>query len=113
MLTGLVVAAVTIAATTPDTMAGLYGNTLVAIDGGIESHFYYKPDHTFTGMVPKFYFKLSGSWREQPDGTICRVFDPPLPTIKNPDCGPMAVRSVGERKTFDNGDSQTLVQGIR
>ena len=96
-----------------DDMQAFYGNTLVTIDGGIESHFYYKPDHSFTGMVPEFYFKLNGRWSEKPDGTICRVFDPPLPTVKNPDCGPMLVHRLGEKKTFDDGDSQALVPGIK
>lgn len=96
-----------------DDMQGLYGNTLVTVDGGIEARFYYKPDHTFTGKVPEFYFKLSGTWSQKPDGTICRVFDPPLPTVKNPDCGPIAVHAVGDKKVFENGDSQALMEGIR
>ena len=101
------------AVTPPDDMAGFYGNTLVTVDGRIESHFYYKPDHTFTGTVPQYHYDLKGRWRENPDGTVCRVFDPPVPKVKNPDCGPMLVHAVGELKTFDNGDSQTLVPGIQ
>jgi hypothetical protein len=94
-------------------MAAFYGNTLITTDGGIESHFYYKSDHSFTGSVPQYHFDLKGRWHEMPDGTICRVFDPPLPRVKNPDCGPMLVHTLGEHQTFDNGDSQTLVPGIK
>lgn len=113
MLAGFVVAAVTVAASPADPMANFYGNTLVTVDGGIESHFYYKPDHTFTGEVPQYHFNLSGNWNEKPDGTVCRVFEPPVPRVHNPDCGPMAVHAPGDKKTFDNGDSQTLVEGIK
>lgn len=28
-------------------LSAFYGNTLISIDGGIESHFYYNPDYTF------------------------------------------------------------------
>ena len=96
-----------------DDMATFYGNTLITVDGGIESHFYYKPDHTFTGNVPQYHFDLKGRWREKRDGTVCRVFDPPVPRVKNPDCGPMLVHTLDEQHTFDDGDSQTLVEGIR
>lgn len=96
-----------------DLLQSFFGNTLITVDGGIESHFYYKPDHTFTGKIPAFYMVVKGTWSEKPDGTICRVFDPPLPTLKNPDCGPMRVRKVGDRAIDTNGDSEKLVQGIQ
>lgn len=96
-----------------DLLQSFFGNTLISVDGGVESHFYYKPDHTFTGKVPAFYMVMKGTWSEKPDGTVCRVFDPPLPTLKNPDCGPMMVRKVGDRETDPNGDSEKLVQGIQ
>jgi hypothetical protein len=113
MLAEFILAAAATIAPPPDDMAGLYGNTVISKDGGIESHFYYAADHTFTGTVPAFYFALKGSWRENADGTVCRVFDPPLPRVKNPDCGPLAVHQVGDRKIFDDGDSQALVPGIQ
>lgn len=96
-----------------DLLQSFFGNTLISIDSGIESHFYYKPDHTFSGRIPAFYMVLKGTWSEQPDGTVCRIFDPPLPTLKNPDCGPMPVRKLGDRETDPNGDSETLVPGIQ
>ncbi len=96
-----------------DALSGLYGNTLISVDGGIESYFWYKPDHTFTGSVPAFYFALKGTWTQNADGTICRIFDPPLPTMKNPDCGPMLVHKVGDAETDANGDREELVAGIR
>lgn len=113
MLALVVMLVTATAGASTDDMAAFYGNTLVTSDGGIESHFYYKPDHTFTGIVPQYHFDLKGRWREKPDGTVCRVFDPPVPRVKNPDCGPMLVHAVGENKTFNNGDSQTLVEGIK
>jgi hypothetical protein len=105
--------ATTVAIPPPDDLTALFGNTLVTVDGRIESHFYYNPDHTFTGAVPQYHFDLKGRWRENPDGSVCRVFDPPVPRVKNPDCGPILVHAVGETKTFDNGDSQELVPGIQ
>jgi hypothetical protein len=104
--------ALAMAADAGDTCASLYGNTLVSVDGGIESHFWYKPDHTFTGSVPQFYFRLKGTWSQNPDGTICRVFDPPLPMVKNPDCGPVLVHKPGDSETDAHGDSEKLVAGI-
>lgn len=104
--------ALSLAADAGDTCASLYGNTLVSVDGGIESHFWYKPDHTFTGSVPQFYFALKGTWSQNPDGTICRVFDPPLPMVKNPDCGPVLVHKLGNSETDGHGNSEKLVPGI-
>ncbi len=96
-----------------DVLANFYGNTLISLDHGIESHFYYRPDHTFTGKVPAYYMVFKGTWYQKPDGTICRVFDPPLPTLQNPDCGPMRVGKVGDREREPNGDAEKLVAGIR
>lgn len=101
------------ASATTDGLQAFFGNTLISVDGGIESHFYYKPDHTFTGKIPAFYMVMKGTWSEKPDGTVCRVFDPPLPTMKNPDCGPMRVHKLGDHETDANGDSENLVPGIR
>ena len=96
-----------------DVLACFYGNTLVAKDGDIVSHFWYKPDHTFTGTVPAYYLVIKGTWSEMEDGTICRVFDPPLPTIANPDCGPMLVRKPGDVAADGNGHKEKLLAGIQ
>ncbi len=96
-----------------DRLAPLYGNTLIATDGGIVSHFWYKSDHTFTGTVPAYFYPLKGSWTQNSDGTICRNFDPPLPKVKNPDCGAILVRKVGDKQTDAQGHSETLVAGIK
>jgi len=106
-------AGITVVRAATDDLAGFYGNTLVTVDGGIESHFYYRQDHTFTGKVPAFYMVLRGTWKEQPDGTICRVFDPLPPTMKNPDCGPMLVRKVGDKAKDNTGHREKLVAGIQ
>lgn len=109
----LLASSVAAAASTADDMAAFYGNTLITVDGGVESHFHYQPDHTFTATVPQFHFDMKGRWSVAPDGDICRVFDPPLPLVPNPDCGPMLVHSLGEHQSFPNGDSQALVPGIQ
>ena len=98
---------------TPDEMGELYGNTLITRTGSYTVHFYYKPDHTFSGTVPAYMFRFQGTWSEMPDGSICRIFDPPLPRTKNPDCGPLPVRRVGEEEKEPNGDAAKLVAGIR
>jgi hypothetical protein len=96
-----------------DQLSSLYGNTLVARDGGIVSHFWYKPDHTFTGIVPAYAYTLKGNWLRKSDGTICRNFDPPLPTVRNPDCGNILVRKLGDKLTDINGHSETLIAGVQ
>lgn len=96
-----------------DTLASFYGNTLVCRDGGIESHFYYRPDHTFSGKVPAYYMEFKGTWKQMADGSICRVFDPPLPTLKNPDCGPVFVRKIGDKNRQPDGHAEKLVAGIQ
>jgi len=101
------------AARAGDDLTPFYDNTLIAVDGGIESHFWYKPDHTFTGKVPEYSFDLKGTWSENDDGTICRVFDPPLPMVKNPDCGPMSVHAVGDVAVDTHGHGEKLVAGIQ
>jgi len=96
-----------------DEMAEYYGNTLISRDGGYVSHFYYKADHTFSGRVPAYMFEFQGTWQQMPDGTICRVFDPPLPRVKNPDCGPLLVHHLGDNENEPNGDTEKLVPGIQ
>ena len=96
-----------------DLLASLYGNTLVACDGGIVSHFWYKPDHTFTGTVPAYAYALKGHWTQKSDGTLCRNFEPPLPTVRNPDCGSLLVRKLGDKLTDANGHSEMLIAGVQ
>ena len=96
-----------------DVLTSFYGNTLISRDRGVVSYFYYRPDHTFSGKVPAYYMVFKGTWYQRPDGTICRVFDPPLPTLKNPDCGPMLVAKVGDLEREPNGDAEKLVAGIQ
>jgi len=96
-----------------DALADFYGNTLVCRDRGIESHFYYRPDHTFSGKVPAYYMVFKGTWYQASDGTVCRVFDPPLPTLKNPDCGPLFVHRIGEKDHEPDGHAEKLMAGIQ
>jgi len=95
-----------------DPMADYYGNTLITRDGGYVSHFYYKPDHRFSGKVPAYMFAFQGTWSLMPDGTLCRIFEPPLPRTKNPDCGPLRVHRLGDEEREPNGDAAKLVAGI-
>lgn len=95
-----------------DPMAAYYGNTLISLDGGIESFTYFKPDHTFTGKVPAYGFTYQGTWSF--DGEkLCRIYDPPLPGEKNPDCGPLRLNKIGDKEKDPNGDGQVLVEGIQ
>lgn len=112
-LTVATAAAAAAASISSDSLSDFYGNTLVSRDHGVVSYFYYKPDHTFTGKVPAYYFSFKGTWTQRPDGTICRTFDPPLPTMTNPDCGPMLVHRLGEKEIEPNGDAEKLVAGIQ
>lgn len=117
MLLSSAVVAVTVESTQPaapqnDILAGFYGNTLITLDNGIKSYFYYNADHTFTGKVPQFYFALKGTWFVNEKGEVCRVFDPLPPTLTNPDCGPMLVHKVGEMGRDPTGHAEKLVAGI-
>ena len=96
-----------------DSLSALYGNTLIATDGGIESHFWYKADHTFTGTVPAYSYPLKGTWIVNGEGIVCRNFDPPLPTVRNPDCGAILIRKLGDKRSDANGHTETLVAGVR
>ncbi len=96
-----------------DAMAAYYGNTLISRDGGYVSHFYYKADHTFSGKVPAYMFAFQGTWQQMPDGSICRIYNPPLPRVKNPDCGPLLVHHLGDKENAPNGDAAKLVPGIQ
>lgn len=112
-LSSLVVAA-SLGAEAPktDILSGFYGNTLETVDKGIETYFYYKPDHTFTGTVPQYGYPLAGTWSINRKGEVCRVFDPLPPMMSNPDCGPMLVRKVGDRGRDKTGHSERLIAGI-
>lgn len=96
-----------------DILAAFYGNTLVTVDDGIKAYFYYKPDHTFTGKVPEFYFALKGTWNVDQKGEVCRVFDPLPPRMTNPDCGPMLVHRVGDAGSDASGHKERLLAGMR
>lgn len=95
-----------------DPMSAYYENTLISLDGGIESFTYFKPDHTFTGKVPAYGFTYRGTWSLDGD-TLCHIYDPPLPGEKNPDCGPLSLHKIGDKEKDANGDGQVLVEGIR
>ncbi len=96
-----------------DILSPLYGNTLIANDGGIESHFWYKADHTFTGTVPAYSYPLKGTWIVNADGVVCRNFNPPLPLVKNPDCGAILIHKLGDKRTDGHGHTEILVAGVQ
>jgi hypothetical protein len=96
-----------------DPMASLYGNTIVMVDsGGLESHTHFNPDHTFDGVAPAYNYPFKGTWNIDPNGELCRVFDPVPPTVTNPVCGPINVHAVGDKWTDPKGGTMTLVAGV-
>jgi hypothetical protein len=107
------IVAPTISSADQDILSDFYGNTLISKDGGYESHYYYKPDHTFTAALPAYYLVLKGTWSQSSDGQVCRVFSTPLPGVKNPDCNVMLVHKVGDVDAESNGDSERLVEGLQ
>ena len=96
-----------------DVLNGFYGNTLISKDGDYETHYFYKSDHNFTATLPVYYLALKGTWTQDANGEICRVFSTPLPGVKNPDCNVMQVHKVGDTETEANGDSEKLVAGLQ
>ena len=96
-----------------DILSALYGNTLIATDGGIDSHFWYRADHTFTGTVPAYSYPLKGTWVVNAAGVVCRNFNPPLPMVKNPDCGIILIHKLGDKQTDANGHREILVAGVQ
>jgi hypothetical protein len=110
--TAVAVASPTVPTPKNDILANFYGNTLITVDNGIKTYFYYNADHTFTGKVPQFYFVLKGTWSVNDKGEVCRIFDPLPPMLTNPDCGPMLVSKVGEVGRDGTGHAEKLVAGI-
>jgi hypothetical protein len=110
-LAGLALASAPAAQAQDDVMSGFYGNTLISKDGAYESHYHYNPDHTFTDSLPAYFMVLKGTWSEDANGQVCRVFSVKLPGVKNPDCNMMQVHKVGDVESEPNGDSEKLVSG--
>jgi len=95
-----------------DVMTSRFGNTTVARTAkGHEVHFYYNPDHTFTGRVVDVSYDLRGTWVVE-NGQLCRNYNPLPPMTTNPDCQTVAAEKIGDTWTVD-GNTATLVAGIR
>lgn len=96
-----------------DIMAGFYGNTVASTGGMIETHTYYKADHSFTMKARGAEF--AGTWAL--DGAnLCRTFAAPPPGLPNPLCTPIAAHRVGDTWTITtNGATRTvtLLAGIQ
>jgi hypothetical protein len=96
-----------------DPMAGYYGNSVVVIDSkGLESHTYYKADHTFTGVAPAYSYNYQGSWEITADGKLCRTFNPEPPGITNPNCDTFQPHVVGDTWASPDGAKGSLVAGV-
>jgi hypothetical protein len=61
--------------------------------------------------VLAFGMELKGTW-ELKDATLCRNFDPPLPTVPNPQCATFTPHKIGER-WHDKDRDNTLIAGVQ
>jgi hypothetical protein len=96
-----------------DVMAGFYGNTAVATGGMVDTHSYYRPDHTYVMRVPAVGAEYKGTWSVT-GSTLCRTFESPPPGVSNPLCSPIAPHKVGDTWTVTidgNTRTVTLVKG--
>lgn len=96
----------------PDAMTPMFGNTIVVVDAkGLESHTWFAADGTFTGIAPAYNYKYQGKWYIDPNGQLCRNFDPEPPGITNPVCGALDSHAVGDKWTDKDGGSDSIVAG--
>lgn len=96
------VVGLTAALAADDPMAATYGNTLVVVDpDGVESHLYYRADHSFSGRVPSANYDYKGTWSVDGTGHVCRTYSETIPGVPNPDCDEVAVvaHTVGDNWT--------------
>ncbi len=111
LLAGAVVALCASSAQADDLMATRIGNTTISKGGGPEVHMYYNADGTFSGKIIGMKIALKGTWKE--DGsTVCLIYDPVPPTVKNPMCLPLEAHQVGDTWTA-GARTVTLAQGIQ
>jgi len=103
-----------------DPMANTYGNTVISKGSSGESHTHYKKggtlDATLSGMLGSV--TLTGTWKIDDKGQLCRTYDNPPPglPIPNPFCAQWTAHNVGDTWTVTfNGQTRTvsLVKGIQ
>jgi hypothetical protein len=103
-----------------DVMANYYGNTVVSKSANGESHTHYKKggtlDATLTGMMGSI--NLTGTWKIDDKGQLCRTYDnpPPMLPIPNPFCTAWEAHKVGDTWTVTVGGQTrtiTLVAGVQ
>ena len=122
LILGAVVALVvpSLAIAADDPMANFYGNTVISKGANGESHTHYKKGGTLDATLsgPMGSVNLTGTWKVDEKGQLCRTYDnpPPMLPIPNPFCTPWTSHNVGDTWTLDiGGQSRTisLVKGIQ
>ncbi|HEX2591536.1 MAG TPA: hypothetical protein VHL34_08565 [Rhizomicrobium sp.] len=118
----LIVSAVLLAAApafaADDIMASTYGNTVIGKSGMGEVHTHYKADHTVTADAtsPMGSMTLTGTWKIDDKGQLCRDYSNAPPMMPNPICIPWTAHKVGDtwKVTRDGRTSDlSLVAGIK
>ncbi|MBV9330078.1 MAG: hypothetical protein JOZ55_00840 [Alphaproteobacteria bacterium] len=101
-------------------MADTFGNTVISKSANGESRTHYKKDGTLDATLssPLGSITLSGTWKLNDKGELCRTYSnpPPMLPIPNPLCTPFTQHKVGDSWTVKIGDQSrtvTLVQGIQ
>jgi hypothetical protein len=112
----LLLAAPAVAADDP--MASTYGNTVIGKSGMGESHTHYKADHTVTADVSSMMgsMTLTGTWKIDEKGQLCRDYSNAPAMLPNPVCVPWTPHKVGDswEVTYNGRTSQlSLVAGIK
>jgi hypothetical protein len=101
-----------------DVMSSTYGNTVIAKTPMMESHAHYKADHTVTADVasPMGSMTLTGTWKIDDQGKLCRSYTNAPPMMPNPFCVPWTPHKVGDswQATMNGRTSNvTIVAGIQ
>jgi hypothetical protein len=97
-------------------MANYFGNTVIAQNQMGISKVHYRQNHTFGGMAagPAGQIQLSGSWKIDDKGQLCRTYENAPPGSPNPFCTPWEAHKVGDVWTMtSNGQTAevSLVAG--
>jgi len=94
----LIVASAPAAFAGDDIMANYFGNTVVAQNQLGISKVHYRQNHTFggTALGPSGQIQLSGSWKIDPSGQLCRTYENAPPGSPNPFCTPWESHKVGD-----------------
>ncbi|MBV9329966.1 MAG: hypothetical protein JOZ55_00270 [Alphaproteobacteria bacterium] len=94
-----------------EVMANYFGNTVVAQSQMGIAKIHYRPNHTFGGTAsgPGGEIQLSGSWKIDEKGQLCRSYEHAPPGSPSDFCTPWEAHKVGDSWTMTaNGQTAQI-----